>query len=998
MSKTNKSWWWPGLWGLTILLLLGGSACSEEAPPPETAVEEGPPEVLRARAWADRVLDTMSLPTKIGQLVLVEPPETKDSLSEAAFAKWLDRHAVGGILVRDGEREQLRRQHQHFQTQTRLPLWTAFRPNAQWRQRHDFPSYALLGATDNDSLVYDWGAAIGQEARYLKAHMALVPAALTHRAGFSTDPERVQKLGEHLINGIYDAEVLPVVQSFEVPDSTFPEIDSLANWQQQSGQAIMAWVPEQAQVLQSAAPIFTEIDTVPLAFSRRCQKQYLREQQGFEGLLLSPDLSDSLWLKTEDAAQRALLGGADLVLSPGNLEELIQEVGIAVEEGKMSSTELDEKVWRNLYKKALLGLDTLQGHPGDTIAPPSPALRFKYLDHLVTRESLVLLRDEHQRVPLKNVGSTKIATLHIGSRRRSPFQSAMNYYTSLKHHLMPAQASAAQLKTKLQQLAKFNYVFVALDPEITAAYTDSFPAPLEEFLLDLQDKTRLVVTNFGNPANLNGLDSIDVVLHACDNRPLTQWTAGQFLFGAFPNAGKMPYAAASFELGQGLATDKKLRLAFSDPEALGVDPEALTKVDSIVRSAIYLGAFPGCQVLAAKDGEVFFQKAYGWHDYTRAQKVRSSDVYDIASITKIAATTLMAMWSYDQDSLGLDLPLKSYLTSLDSSFITIKDITPAELLIHKAGLPPSLPVYKYYTFVDSADTLKSIFYADHRDSLHDVEVTQDLYFNGAYMDSIWNRVRTVKLVYTGKYKYSDLSMFLLKYLLEEIHQTSLDKFVRSHFYSPMGLQKIGFLPLKRFEEAEIVPTENDRWWRHGQLRGYVHDQSTALLGGIGGQAGLFSNAQDLAVLMQMLLNRGHYGGTRYLNAKTVGRFTSRHPNSHRGLGFDMQKPVPTPGKGMVCQSADPTTFGHTGFTGTCAWADPKNDVIFIFLSNRIYPTAKNKKINIYRVRQHIQQALYEALQLVPKEEPRVLLAKETDTLEIDSTMIAGKDSSECETC
>lgn len=988
---------------VAFLVLLGLAACSSEEAPAPVVVETEAPEIQRARSWANSIVDTLSLEAKIGHLVMVEAPLLKDSLEHAAFAQWLRQHQIGGVLLPDADRAIQARTTHYLQSGTDFPLWIGLHANENWQARYGYPQTVALGATQDDSLAFDWGAAIGADAKTLGAQLVFLPATRVaagaeEAAALAADPELVHRLGSQMMEGVYSADVLPVPAAMARPDSAWPVVGDIEQWRATAGFPLEQMVREGLQTLQTDASWFSDLDSVPWALSHALSTTLLRSQLGFDGLMISPPLSDSLWTSwgPGQAGSMALAAGNDLLVAPGDLRALTDAVRQSISDGLLAEADLDERVHRNLFRKALLGLDTLESIHPDSLDLPDPGLPLRTLTHQIHRASLTTLRDTKDRLPLRRVASTKIASLHIGTNRRTSFQRSLDHFTSLQHFILSSQPTEKQLSSKLSQLAKFNYVLVGLDESLTQG--DSLDGAVLGFLKKVQEKSRLVVVNFANPRNLVGLDSIDVVVHAYGDDAMAQEAAGQFLFGAFPATGKLPFASASFEMGTGMDKEEKIRLAYTEPEALGVDPGRLLKVDTLIREALYAGAFPGCQVLAAKDGEVFFHKSYGHHDYAREQRVRQDDVYDIASITKIAATTLMAMWSYEEDSLGLDLPLKSYITELDSSFITIKDITPAQLLIHKAGLPPSLPVYKYYTYVDSVDTLKSVFYADHADSLHDIEVTQDLYFNSSYMDSIWHKVQRVKLIYTGKYKYSDLSMFLLKYLLEEIHQVPLDQFVQKRFYTPLGLQKIGFLPLERIREDKIVPTENDRWWRHGPLRGYVHDQSTALLGGIGGQAGLFSNAGDLAVLMQMLLNGGTYGGTRFLKKGTVRHFTQRHPDSHRGLGFDMQKPHPTEGKGMVCSSAPPTTFGHTGFTGTCAWVDPENDVVFIFLSNRIHPDAKNQMINRLRVRQRVQQAIYDALGLGRKNPDNMMLVDTPDSTAIDSTMIATEDSSDCQTC
>ncbi len=471
------------------------------------------------------------------------------------------------------------------------------------------------------------------------------------------------------------------------------------------------------------------------------------------------------------------------------------------------------------------------------------------------------------------------------------------------------------------------------------------------------------MVNFAGQASLQDLDGLSCLAFVSEDRDRNANLAGQALFGAFPVTTLLPdNISAAFPAGSGVVLNKKLRFEYTEPEDLGIDPRAMLRIDSFVDNAVKMGVFPGCQVFAAKDGKVFLHKGYGYHDYERSQRVRTADLYDIASVSKIAATTLMAMAAFDADTLKLDQPLKYFIPELDSAFVTIKDITPQQLLTHSSGLPAGIILNKYYKMIFAVDSIRNRIYSAKPDSLHSLRIAEDLYLAQAYQDTVWDKVRRMRLN-PPEYEYSDLSMYLMKALLERILGSRLDRYVDSAFYHPMGLRRIGYHPLDRFEKEEIVPTEQDRHWRKQILRGDVHDPTVAFLGGIGGPAGIFSNSADLATLMQMIVNGGQYGGKQYFDPETVKLFTSRQDGSRRGLGFDMQLPVPQCDKGYCCVSANPGTFGHFGYTGTCAWADPQNKIVYVFLSNRVYPDDANKKINAYRIRQGVQQLIYDALGL-----------------------------------
>lgn len=1009
---------WP-IFGLGLLLTLFLTSCGAE----EVAIVEKPqeedPRINRAREWADDRLAKMSLPEKVGQLVMVNTPNWKgkekgepiSSEELTAFAEKIEQLHIGGLVLAGENRESQRLLAHYLNLDNGTPLWIALDAGKEWAEARRFPPLQALGTVNSDKLAYAWGMAIGSECRYLGGHLVFTSAPsisqqpLRNQNAISSDPNRCGILSRAFVHGLNDAPVMPCARFLpelssksEGEEGLFPATYRIPDSLKQNEIApIKSLIEEQVGAIGLEHYEVSAIDSFPVSLSSSIQQEMLRHELKYKGLIFSPTFQDSLFLtgfEPGEAEVMAIGAGTDMIVSPSELEPTLMKLVEAVQGGVIAEKDLNEKVHRHLFKKAMMGLDTLTLLHPDSILTHAPAIHLEELNRTITAASLTLLRDEPNRLPLKKVATTKIATLSIGPGKRTGMQRDLDQYATMDHFFLSHSAGQEKYQSMLKRLKKYNYAIVGIHPEL--CHPDSngrLPQVALDFLHELKNNTRPVIANFCSATVLPDLDTLPVLVHAIDNRDLTQRAMGQLIFGAATSTATLPYAIdTTYALGDGIPQEKKLRMAYCDPEALAIDPANLKPIDSILYGAIRLGTFPGCQVLAAKDGKVFFNKAYGYHDYDRVQRVGLDDVYDIASVTKIAATTLMAMWSYDQDSLDLTLPIKTYLKELDSAFINIKDITPEELLIHKAGLPSGLPVYKYYTFVDSVDSVKTQIYSAQEDSIHEVQIADDLFISAAFLDTIWDRARMVKLPNRGTYKYSDMSMFLLKRVLERIHDTELDRFVRTNFYGPLGLKTIGYHPLKRFAEDEVVPTERDRWWRKQILHGFVHDESTAIFGGVGGQAGLFSNTKDLAVLMQMLLNEGTYGGTRYFSRSTVRKFTSRHPNSHRGLGFDMQKPVPQQDHGMVCFSAPPTTFGHTGFTGTCAWADPENDVIFIFLSNRVYPDRKNQKINIYRVRQNVQQVVYNALGLdlpaegicVPEEDELFYYAKE-DSTDVDTS-------------
>jgi CubicO group peptidase (beta-lactamase class C family) len=387
-----------------------------------------------------------------------------------------------------------------------------------------------------------------------------------------------------------------------------------------------------------------------------------------------------------------------------------------------------------------------------------------------------------------------------------------------------------------------------------------------------------------------------------------------------------------------------------------MDPEKLNEIDDIVEEAIREGATPGAVVMVLKDGKIVFNRAFGHHAYDNQVPTQTSDLFDVASVTKIFATTIAAMRLADQGKLDLDATVGTYLSELRSSHPDKAAIKVRDLLTHRAGF---IPYISFYHQIKEGD------YSTETSARYPIKVADHYYLDkDFYKNVMWQQMLDSPLKTQGKYVYSDISMYVLKGILERIVQQPLDAYVAEEFYQPLGACSMGFCPLDRFAEERIVPSEDDTYFRKQLLRGYVQDPGAAMAGGVAGHAGLFANANDLAILSQMLLNGGSYNGRQYIRPETVKNFSTRqYEDSRRGLGFDCWDPESK--KGYPCQLASPATFGHTGFTGTCVWIDPEHRLIYIFLSNRLYPSSNKNKLLKLNIRSRIQDVIYKAMGIGP---------------------------------
>jgi len=365
--------------------------------------------------------------------------------------------------------------------------------------------------------------------------------------------------------------------------------------------------------------------------------------------------------------------------------------------------------------------------------------------------------------------------------------------------------------------------------------------------------------------------------------------------------------------------------------------------------------------LVAKDGRIVYNKSFGNHTYRKKRAVTGTDIYDIASITKIVGSTAALMKLSDEGKINLDSTLNFYLPEIVAG-TDYAEKSLREMLAHQAGFRSWIPFYK--STLDSGKYNPEI-YSDQFSEAFCVPVAKNLYTTEAMVDTIFCKIIEAEVRPVKKYKYSDIGYYFILKIIEKVTGESIDAYLDANFYKPLGLSTMMYKPLNKFSKERIVPTERDMAFRKQLIHGYVHDQGAAMLGGVAGHAGLFSNSIDLAVMMQMFMDGGVYGGKRYISENTLKEFTAcqfcDQPNNknRRAAGFD--KPVFEGDGGPACPEASLQSFGHSGFTGTLAWADPESKLVYIFLSNRVYPSSDNWKLVKNGIRTNIQQVIYQSI-------------------------------------
>lgn len=748
---------------------------------------------------------------------------------------------------------------------------------------------------------------------------------------------------------------------------------------------------------------------------------YFRNNLHYDGLLVRKINADEK--QFDDEIFKALSGEPDLILTNGNIENISKKIKNSIAEKDIDINVLDKKVRRILLAKSWTGMEKFKPLSVDSVFAVMNSVHSKSLAMRMKEASIVLVKNDLKKIPVQNI----VQELSIYSFRQAQYNAFCDsgYDAFVKQFEFYADCKIKQINSDLPQffkeLAGSQSGSVIIFDSIPKKYVKEFAGAINK----IANKSNIILVNFGKPENLIPVEKMPTLIQVYNKSNEMQSLTAQLIFGGISAKGKLPVKISSIlKFETGIINTPVTRLAYTIPEEAGIDSEMLTEIDDIANEAIAEHGTPGCQVFVAKDGKVIYNKCFGNHTYERSEPVTWNDLYDIASITKVAATTLAVMKMYEKKKLFLDLKIGRYFsdTSIDytrikpdtlvridtfnvseiinnNELIADKDtvyiddstlvaydtiiskVTPKlnifqtalkDLMIHKSGLPPSMPVLRYVQYrkdkiflneqplktrKDTSQYLFNKFYSRKfiKDSA-EVEIADNFYLRKTYVDTLWNDIKQIKVYSKLVYMYSDVNMNLVQKVVDAINDYSIDKFLDEAFYRPLGLRYTCYKPRARFDKKHIIPTSEDKFWREQLLQGDVHDPAAAMLGGVAGNAGLFSCANDLGVLFQMLLNKGIYGGARYLDSTTVIKFTSRQPDSYRGLGFDMASE-----KGINATDASSETFGHTGFTGTCVWADPKNKLVYVFLSNRVCPSEKNWKLNSLEVRQKIHQVIYDAI-------------------------------------
>lgn len=942
-------------------------------------------------AWVEDKMSQMTPDERIGQLFMVAAYSNRDEAHKQSIASIIRNHHVGGLIFMQGTPHKQIELNNYFQAISKTPLLIAI--DGEWglsmrlQNTPKFPRQLMLGAIQDDRLLYDMGKEIARQCKRVGVHVNFAPVVdvnnnannpVINDRSFGENKYNVAQKGIAYMQGMEMNGIIACAKHFPGhgdtgSDShyTLPVIKhDKARLYDIELYPFREMVKRQVGGMMIAHLAIPALDNTPVkkgstmsmptTLSKKVVTDLLKNEMGYKGLIFTDALNMkgvSSYFEPGIVDVKALLAGNDVLLFAENVGKAVVEIKKAISNGEITQAEIDDRVRKILKAKYRVGLNKFQAISTGNLNADLHTPEVDLLHRKLVENALTIAKDDKAILPFRSLNEKKFASLAIGASTLTTFQSTMGKYAPFAHHTLKTTDTEAAYNAKYEVLKNYNTVVVSLH-QMSRSASKNFGINQKaiNFIRKLEANTTVILTVFGNPYSLKSFDASYAVLMAYEENRLIQDLAAQVLFGAIPARGKLPVTSSNqFKEGQGIITPGGLRLKYTIPEEVEINSIDLMPIDDIVNEAITGRATPGCQILIAKNGKVIWQKSYGHHTYNKRISVSNTDLYDLASITKIGSSMLGIMEMYERDHLKLYSRMGDLLPELKAT--NKENLVVQDILIHESGLKSWIPFYEE-TLPASVRTKA---YKNKQDDNYCIEIAKGMYMCTPYQESLWATLADSPVASKGRYTYSDLGYYYFKKIIENYSHKPLDKFAEEGYYKPLGLATMGYKPTERFSTRSIVPTENDTKWRKQVVHGHVHDMGAAMLGGVSGHAGLFSNANDLAILMQMLMQNGSYGGRTYFKPETIRRFTSyQKEGNRRGIGFD--KPEPDLSKGNPASDrASRLTFGHTGFTGTCAWADPEHELVYVFLSNRVYPKMNNYKLINKNIRTRIQEVVYQAI-------------------------------------
>jgi len=961
-----------------LFIFYGGSSSAQ-------SIASKSRQVNAQEQWIDSVMKTLSIEQKIGQLFMVAAYTNKDIKHTREIRKLVREYHIGGLIFMQGKPMDQAREANNYQRLARVPLLVS--QDAEWglsmrlKKTMKFPRNMTLGAIRNDSLIYYMGAEVAKQLKQVGVHVNLAPVVdvnnnpenpVINDRSFGENKYRVTRKGLMFSKGLQDKGVLACAKHFPGHGDTDTDshkdlpiiphdgvrLDTLELY------PFSKMIRGDVGAFMTAHLYIPSLDTtknLASTLSKKVVSDLLRKRMKYDGLVFTDALNMkgvTKFFKPGEVDLMALKAGNDVLLFSEDVPKAVEMIKEALKRKEITEKEIEEHVVRILRAKFLVGLDDYEevkyaGLNDVLDSPKARILRKKLYESAIT-----LVKNDDKTIPFRDLAKRKIAYVQVGGASDNQFVETLRKYTQVDAYFLRKGFTSGEREHLMSQLDEYNTVIMGMfDMSKYSSKRFGITKQSVKLSANLRAKgKKVVVSLFGSPYALKYFGEEDAIVVAYEATKDAEVASASALFGGLKISGQLPVTASEqFKEGTGINIAYTTRFGFSLPEEEGLDSEVLNRIDSIAQYHVRNRATPGCAILVIRGNNVVYDKGFGRteYDYQGLPVDPYETMYDIASITKVAATTAVIMYMVEQKMLSLDMPISTYLPELkgtDKASITIR-----KLLQHKSGLPAGIA---YHLRVK---THNSALYSRKKTKKYPLEVAPNLYAKESISDSTWLRVVRRKVGSSSKVRYSDLSMVILMEIIERKGGRSLEEWSEDLFYAPLGMSKTCFHPNEKGQADWCAPSEYDRYWRKRKIQGFVHDPTAMMMGGCGGNAGLFSNVYDLGKMLLMFKNGGTYGNRYYMSEHTIKNFTKKQINdSPRGLGWDRKETRPGKFCG-VSQYSSPSTYGHLGFTGTSAWVDPHYDIVYVCLSNRTYPSASNKKFQREKGRQVMMGQVYKAI-------------------------------------
>ncbi len=938
----------------------------------------------KEKTWVDSIYSGFTFEEKIGQLLMVAAYSNRDTTHTKYIERLIKDYKIGGLIFFQGGPVRQAKLTNTYQSISKVPLFIGI--DAEWGlsmrldSTYRYPWNMTLGAIKELSLIERLGEQMGKENKRLGVHFNFAPVLdintnpknpIIGNRSFGEDKHKVAESALAYMRGLQGEGIYATGKHFPghgdtetdshlaLPSVKF-DVNRIKSVELFPFKKLINKGLASIMVAHLQVPSLEDKKDTPTSLSHKVVTGLLKEELSFEGLIFTDALNMKGASNSRPPGQinvDAFLAGNDVLLFPEDIQLTIEKMKEAFECEELTEERLAHSVKKILAYKYRIGLHSRRPIDCDNLVQDLNTVESDVLNQELYENSVTVLKNDNTILPINELSEETIAYIKMGDDENEEFVRTLKNYTEID---VLTETNLDSLKVKLK---KYTTVIIGFHKSDAHAWKKHDFKDIEIQWIQEIAKIKPVILNvFARPYALlpfKDFNNIKGLIVSYQNNPLSQNVSAQLIFGAIAAKGSLPVSVSeTFKAGSGLTTKKVSRLGFASPESVDMDSKILAKIDKKANEVIKSSITPGMQILVARKGKVIYQKSFGYHTFEAKNKVKNTDLYDVASLTKITSTLPNVMQFVDQGKLSLETDLETLLPDFfkDSNK---KDITLKQMLSHYARLQAWEPFY--VATLDENKKPSALYYRKIASPEFSLQVADSLFLQTSYKNKIIETIAKSDLLPQLKYKYSDFPFIILSHYFASLGKP-LDVLSETNFYKPLGASSTLYNPLKKFSKDNIPPTEEDNYYRYQRVQGYVHDMGAAMEGGVGGHAGIFSTSLDIAKIMQMYLQKGEYGGHRFFSARTFDQFNTCYylkKKNRRAIGFD--KPTPKGESGPTCDGMPMMSFGHSGFTGAFTWADPGTEIVYVFLSNRTYPNAGENRLAKENVRSDIQKIINDAI-------------------------------------